>query len=52
MFLGVLSQLNTRKMTPQRGVGGEARQGAHSKRHKRAMKLWNYVFPFDCLHTN
>ena len=26
------------------GVGGEARQAAHSKRHKRALKLCLYIF--------
>ena len=32
-----------RKMAAKRGVGGEARQAAHSKRHKRAMKLCLYL---------
>ena len=30
-------------MAAKSGVGGEARQAAHSKRHKRAMKLCLYL---------
>ena len=35
----VLIKKGDGKMAAKRGVGGEARQAAHSKRHKRAMKL-------------
>ena len=34
-----LIKKNDRKMAAKRGVGGEARQAAHNKRHKRSMKL-------------
>ena len=43
IFLGIFSQLNPQKMAAKRGVVGEARQAAHSKRHKRAMKLCLYL---------
>ena len=39
----VLIKKGDRKMAAKRGVGGEARQAAHSKRHKRAMKLCLYL---------
>ena len=55
--MGIFSQLNPQKMAAKRGVVGEARQAAHSKRHKRATKpclyiLLVYLLSFTPLYIN